>query len=227
MTRTQTHAYGVVTPSTRQLSLEAMLRAFVWLVSNLVSMLRTILNHPTRDWHTGTAGEDQIPTSNDKHQKETDTPQPSFTGKRKARIPGIPVASTQGTTPYSLRTLTRDARDKPEHGSIDDAQSGRGPLGRVPREGGDPVTMRSIVSQPACAPRTDQTPAVAWDTGHQTYGRKDDRLIPRPSPRHSRQAAKPRRAGTQGRHTRNRHCTQLPGSCFRRNDGSVVCMKPA
>ena len=67
MTRPQTHAYGVVTPSTRQPLLEAMLRAFAWLVSNVVSMLATIFNRHTRDWHTDAAHEDQLPTSNDSY----------------------------------------------------------------------------------------------------------------------------------------------------------------
>jgi hypothetical protein len=40
-TRTQTHAYGVVTPSTRQLLLEAMLRAFAWRVSNVLALVKT------------------------------------------------------------------------------------------------------------------------------------------------------------------------------------------
>jgi len=48
MTRTRTRAYGVLNPSTRQPLLEAMLRAFCWLVSNVVSMFRTIFNRPTR-----------------------------------------------------------------------------------------------------------------------------------------------------------------------------------
>ena len=62
MTRPQTRTYGVVTPSTRQPLLEAMLRAFVWLVSNAVSMLATIFNRHTRDWHTDDANENQFPT---------------------------------------------------------------------------------------------------------------------------------------------------------------------
>ena len=69
MTRTQTRAYGVIAPSSRQLLLEAMLRAFVWLVSNVVSTLRTIFNRPTRDWHTGRAEEGQRPTPNDIHKR--------------------------------------------------------------------------------------------------------------------------------------------------------------
>ena len=67
MTRTQTRAYGVAISSSRQPLLEAMLCVFAWLVSNVGSMLRTIFNSNTRDWHMGTAQEDQLPTPNDIH----------------------------------------------------------------------------------------------------------------------------------------------------------------
>jgi hypothetical protein len=69
MTRRQTRSYGVVTPSSRQPLLEAMLRAFAWLVSNVVSTCRTIFNRNTRDWHTDRAEEDQRPTPNDLTQE--------------------------------------------------------------------------------------------------------------------------------------------------------------
>ncbi|MEY4782687.1 MAG: hypothetical protein RIR41_622, partial [Pseudomonadota bacterium] len=46
-----------------------MLRAFAWLVSNVVSMLATIFNRPTRDWHTDDADDDQFPTPNDLTQE--------------------------------------------------------------------------------------------------------------------------------------------------------------
>ena len=65
MTRTRTRTYGVATPSTRQPLLEAMLRAFCWLVSNVVSTCRTIFNRPIRDWHTDETHEDQLPTPSD------------------------------------------------------------------------------------------------------------------------------------------------------------------
>ena len=117
MTRPQTRTYGVVTPSTRQPLLAAMLRAFAWLVSNVVSMLATIFNRRNRDWHTADANEDQFPTPNDPTQKEARTFEPSFSGKRSARIPRIPVASTRGTTPYSLCAINQDAWDKPKHDS--------------------------------------------------------------------------------------------------------------
>ena len=134
MTRPQTRTYGVVTPSTRQPLLEAMLRAFVWLVSNAVSMLATIFNRPTRDWHTADANEDQFPTPNDPTQKEADTFEPSFSGKRSARIPRIPVASTQGTTTHSPCATNQDAWDKPKHDSVIVLQTGSGPSAAFPAE---------------------------------------------------------------------------------------------
>ena len=45
-----------------------MLRAFLWLVSNVVSACRTIFNRPTRYWHTGRAEEAQLPLLNDFHK---------------------------------------------------------------------------------------------------------------------------------------------------------------
>jgi len=106
MTRTRTRTYGVVTPSSRQPLLEAMLRAFVWRVSNVVSMLATIINRPNRDWHTDELEDDQCPTPSD-ITEETQTNQPSFSGKCKAHIPSISIVSTQGTTPCSPRSATR------------------------------------------------------------------------------------------------------------------------
>jgi hypothetical protein len=123
MTRTRTRTYGVAIPSSRQPLLEAMLRAFGWLVSNIVSMLATIFNRPTRDWHTGGAREDQLPTPGDPTPKGARHSQLSFSGKRAARIPRIPVASTQGTTPNSHAPRNQDARDKPEHDSLDDLEA--------------------------------------------------------------------------------------------------------
>ena len=136
MTRTRTRTYGVVTPSTRQPLLAAMLRAFCWLVSNVVSMLATIFNRTTRDWHTDDAHEDQFPISNDLTQKEAHTFAPSFSGKRSARIPRIPVASTRGTTPYSLCAINQDAWDKPKHDAVVVLQTGNGPLAVFPAKAG-------------------------------------------------------------------------------------------
>ena len=90
MTRTRARTYGVITPSTRQPLLAAMLRAFAWLVSNVASMFATIFNRTARDWHTDDARKDQLPTPND------------LTGK-------VQHAS-QGTTPYSPATKNNNAR---------------------------------------------------------------------------------------------------------------------
>ena len=47
-----------------------MLRAFCWLVSNVVSMLGLIIHRSTRDWHTDAARKDQPPMPTDTHNKE-------------------------------------------------------------------------------------------------------------------------------------------------------------
>jgi hypothetical protein len=133
MTRRQTRAYGVAIPSRRQLSLEAMLRAFAWLVSNVVSMFRTIFNRLTRDWHTDEAHDDQLPTPGDQHQGQQSL-KPSFSGKAAGRIPGIPVASTQGTTTHSPCATNQDAWDKPKHDSVIVLQTGSGPSAAFPAE---------------------------------------------------------------------------------------------
>ncbi len=65
MTRTQTRAYRVSYPLSRQLLLEAMLCVFACLVSNVGLVLRTIVNRNTRDWHADAARENQLPTPND------------------------------------------------------------------------------------------------------------------------------------------------------------------
>jgi hypothetical protein len=65
MTRSKTRSYGMVTPPHIQPLLAAALRAFVWLVSNLGSMFRTIFNRRLRDWHTDAASEALSPTSTD------------------------------------------------------------------------------------------------------------------------------------------------------------------
>ena len=88
MTRTETRAYGVVTPSSRQPLLEAMLRAFLWLVSNVVSLSGLFFNRRNRHWHTGAASEDQLPTSND-IQKET------FSATNTGAFKALMVISTQ------------------------------------------------------------------------------------------------------------------------------------
>ena len=157
MTRTQTRPYGVVTPSSRQPLLEAMLRAFVWLVSNVASLFGMTINRNTRDWHTDAAHENQLPTSND-IQKEAKTTQPSFSGKAEGRIPGIPVVSTQGTATYSLCATNQDARHKVEHDSVGADVLTIWKRGtRVPREGGDPASaQRALLTRTSLPAHTDE-----------------------------------------------------------------------
>ena len=92
-----------------------MLRALAWLVSNVASFLGLTINRHTRDWHAGEVEDVQLPTPNDPTRKEAHPSQPSFSGKREARIPGIPVLPTRGTTTHSHATKNQDARHKAEH----------------------------------------------------------------------------------------------------------------
>ncbi len=162
MTRTQPRSYGVTTPSSRQPLLEAMLRAFVWLVSNVASLFGMTINRNTRDWHTDAAHENQLPTSND-IQKEAKTTQPSFSGKAAGRIPGIPVVSTQGTATYSLCATNQDARHKAEHDSIGADVLTIWKRGtRVPGEGQDPVSVQRALAQ-----ATSLSPLIPTNVGIQ------------------------------------------------------------
>jgi hypothetical protein len=107
MTRTQTRTYGVVTPSSRQPLLEAMLRAFCWLVSNVVSTCRTIIHRNTRDWHTDEAHEDQLPTPSDITQE---TPQADPTGLSTGSGPSAASPAKAGVqTPHNVRTRNPSA----------------------------------------------------------------------------------------------------------------------
>ncbi len=102
MTRPQTRTYGVVTPSSRQPLLAAMLRAFCWLVSNVVSTLATIFNRHTRDWHTDDAQDDQLPTPNDLTEE---TRQAEPTGLSTGSGPSAASPAKAGVqTPHEVRT---------------------------------------------------------------------------------------------------------------------------
>lgn len=108
MTRPQTRTYGVVTPSSRQPLLAAMLRAFCWLLSNVVSMLATIFNRTTRDWHTDDAHENQFPTPSDLHNKETSQAEP--TGLSTGSGPRAASPAKAGVqTPHGVRTRNPSA----------------------------------------------------------------------------------------------------------------------
>jgi hypothetical protein len=108
MTRTRTRTYGVIDPSSRQPLLAAMLRAFCWLLSNVVSMLATIFNRTTRDWHTDDAHENQFPTPSDLHNKETSQAEP--TGLSTGSGPRAASPAKAGVqTPHSVRTRNPSA----------------------------------------------------------------------------------------------------------------------
>ncbi len=114
MTRTQTRTYGVVTPSSRQPLLEAMLCAFAWLVSNLGSMFGRTYRFSARDWHTRTTSEAPPHPPTAQPTKEVHLSQPSFSALcRDSRL-----HNTRGTAPYSHATSNRDARHKAEHDTV-------------------------------------------------------------------------------------------------------------
>ncbi len=171
MTRTQTRTYGVAIPSSRQPLLAAMLRAFAWLVSNVASTLGMIFNRTTRDWHTDEAREAQLPTPNDPTQKEARHSQPSFSGKATGRIPGIPVATTQGTTTHSHATQNQDARDKPKHDSVIVLQTGSGPSAASPAKAGIQSARNARSGN-----RQTLSPLIPTDVGIQGTTRSLSRL---------------------------------------------------
>ncbi len=124
MTRARTASYGLVTPPPLHRWMHAVLMLFAELVSHAASTLQMVLVRRTRECHTQAAAEDLPRATSGLHQ-EADISQPSFSGKREARIPGIPVVSTQGTETYSLCAINQDAWDKPKHDSpsIDSART--------------------------------------------------------------------------------------------------------
>ena len=106
MTRTQTRTYGVIDPSSRQPLLAAMLRAFCWLVSNIVSTCRTIFNRIARDWRTDDAHEDQFPTPNDTHRGNASgrNNRPLHWKRPFGRVPG------EGPGPDSARSADKQLK---------------------------------------------------------------------------------------------------------------------
>ena len=116
MTRARPASYGLVTPPPLYRLIDAVLMLFAELVSHAASTLQMAFVRRTRECHTQAAPE-VLPRATSGLHQETDISQPSFSGKREARIPGFPVVSTQGTETYSRCALNRDAWDKPKHDS--------------------------------------------------------------------------------------------------------------
>jgi len=119
MTQARTRANEVGSPSLRQLSLAAMLRAFVELVLHAVSTLWMRWRCLSRDWHTDDAAT-ALPEekTGNQHQK-----------------PSSPA--TQGSSALILRD--REAIVSKDEGVLTAPRSepsGSGPVVRVPREGG-------------------------------------------------------------------------------------------
>ena len=143
MTRPQTHPYGVVTPSTRQPLLEAMLRAFCWLVSNVVSTCRTIFNRNTRDGHTDAAHEDQLPLPSDLTQEALQA-EPTGLSTGSGLKPASP-AQAGVQTPHDVRTSNPSALraltgPPPSRGTRVDACAQLSPV--IPGEGDSAALSR-------------------------------------------------------------------------------------
>jgi hypothetical protein len=102
MTRPQTRTYGVIDPSSRQPLLAAMLRAFCWLVSNVVSMLGLIIHRSIRDWHTDETHEDQLPTASDITQEPCQAEPTGLSTGSGPRAASPAKAGVQ--TPHGVRT---------------------------------------------------------------------------------------------------------------------------
>ena len=161
MTRTQTRAYGVLNPSTRQPLLEAMLRVFAWLVSNLVSLFGTILNRRRRDWHTDAAGADQLPTPNDLTQETN----PAQRRNQTRCASPLRLAAPQRSTSPSF--AGGGLRASPVESSLAEGGGGvRRALARM-TEGAVPTTRLSPVIPAAALQRADPEPGSrAHDRQH-------------------------------------------------------------
>ncbi len=101
MTQARTRANEVGFPSPSQLSLTAMLRAFVELVLHAVSTLRMVLNRKPRDWHTQLA-QDVLPRETNGIQQQEVQPD--------RRAPARPSARSAETTPALMVSSARSAR---------------------------------------------------------------------------------------------------------------------
>jgi hypothetical protein len=87
-------------------------------------------------------------------RKEPD-PQPSFPGKAEGRIPGIPVGPTRGLATDPLEAINQDARDKPGHDPMAEAQITSGtPTPLIPTKVGTQGSPRSLSRLGASAPRS-------------------------------------------------------------------------
>jgi hypothetical protein len=84
-----------------------MLRTFCWLVSNVVSMLATIFNRTTRDWHTDEVEDDQLTTPND-ITEETRQAEPTGLTSGSGPLAAFP-AEAGIQTPHSVRTCNPSA----------------------------------------------------------------------------------------------------------------------
>ena len=170
MTRARTASFGLVTPPPLYRWIDAVLMLFAELVSYAVSTLQMVLVRRTRECHT-TASPEDLPRATGGLHQETHISQPSFSGKRAARIPRIPVATTQGTTTHSHATQNQDARDKPKHDSVIVLQTGSGPSAASPAKAGIQSARNARSGN-----RQTLSPLIPTDVGIQGTTRSLSRL---------------------------------------------------
>ncbi|MEQ1780820.1 MAG: hypothetical protein ABMA14_05635 [Hyphomonadaceae bacterium] len=136
-----------------------MLRAFAWLVSNVVSLLGTVINRNTRDWHTDATEDVQLPTSNDFHQEINPA---ESTG---ASLQALMVSSTRSVCPSNHEGVLTAGSEFKEHAFPAKAgiQSERSKQGTVlsplvPTNVGIQGKSRALFQLPASSLYTHQKP---------------------------------------------------------------------
>ncbi len=190
MTRARRTAKGLVTPPPLHHWMEAVLLLCVSLVQGAVSTLKMIFNRKTRDWHADHARE-ALPQATSSNQFQDHLSQPSFSDKRNARIPRIPVASSRGTTMYSPAAYNRNARHKAAHDSVSVAQCT--PL--------SPVIPAEARQREELEPRSDTlalSPLMPTHVGIQGRPRPLSRLAASRQRTHHNRSGIPASAGMSG-----------------------------
>ncbi len=139
MTRHKHTHTGLVTPSLPQLLLTAMLHLFAMLVSSVRSTLQMTRRRLPAECHS-----DVTPT--DLPREKTDTHQETQ-----------PVAASDYDCPIALMvSSTRSVRPSNHEGALTPVSythHGSGPLVRAPREGGDPVLLKT---------KAREAPRIPW-----------------------------------------------------------------
>ncbi len=165
MTQARTRANEVGSPSPSQLSLTAMLRAFVELVLHAASTLWMRWCCLSRDWHAGEAAT-ALPEATSGIQPQEVQPD--------RRAPARLSAHRAETTLTLMVSGTRSVRSvypelvegSNQEGGLTALRSeplGSGPKVRVPREGGDPAITSPLVPTCRCSHTAEKAASPALD----------------------------------------------------------------